>query len=452
MMTSNIKTQLFDLVGSAKNSKTSQSQKSSESDFANIMDSSVKSKDAGQEAANKKSPNVGEGKTPTKDTFAKVQQEVIKDSGLKAIGATEGKNLLGEETEDISFSNVENLIAALQDTIQNQLGISEEELEKAMETLGLTMLDLLNPDNLKQVLLQVKGTDDVSEFLTNEDLSDTLKQLTEAVNNTAEEFPITKEQVKQFLDEMKSQENPEEFPEVSVPFESADTQKHFVEKHDVSKDNSQVTTENAAKTTVEVVKTYTEGQSAASDNTSDGKEKETQMATSLESFIQNLATKGNEGAGFAEEVAKIRQMQDITDQITTQIKVFIKPEQTSMEIQLNPEHLGRINLSVVAKDGILTAQFQTQNELTKEAIESQLHILRENLNNQGLKVEAIEVTVSNFNFAGSDQAASDTAKQQNQPGNRGRFFEGPETVEDEKVEASSLGILEQATNSVDYTA
>jgi flagellar hook-length control protein FliK len=453
-MTANLKTQLFDLVGSGQNNKVSKNQKSSGSDFANIMDNSVKSKDSVQEAnAPKETINKNQGSV--KSDFDKIQQEINKNAVLSSTG-TEGSVSTNEiepladgsvNVDNISFINIEDFITALQNSIQEQLGISEEELEKAMETLGLTMLDLLNPINLKQLVLQVKGAEDLSEFLTNEDLANTLNQLSEAINSAADDFGVTKEQVEQYLDNINGQANADEFVIAPTSVENSN-EEISADEFNVTKDSSAVASENS--TTVEVYKTDTKGEQAASDNT--GNKDETTGKTSLESFIQNLAVKGNEGTmSFAEEVSNIRQMQDITTQIIEQIKVFIKPEQTSMEIQLNPEHLGKVNLSVVAKDGILTAQFQTQNEIAKEAIESQLHILRENLNQQGLKVEAIEVTVSNFDFTGSDQAAGDAQKQQEKSGNRGRFFEGTDVIEDEKIESSSLDILEQATNSVDYT-
>ncbi|BCJ95244.1 hypothetical protein acsn021_28130 [Anaerocolumna cellulosilytica] len=455
-MTANLKTQLFDLAGSGQNNKVSMNQKSSGNDFAGIMDNSVKSKDVLREtvAATKKT-FINKSQVPAKSDFNKIQQEVNKNTVLSSTG-TEGLVLAGEidpladgKMDNIAFSNIEDFIAALQNSIQEQLGISKEELEKAMETLGLTMLDLLNPDNLKQLVLQVKGAEDISEFLTNEELADTLKQLSETVKSVTDDFGVTKEQVEQYLDSINNQEKQDEYIIAPTTLENPDEESSAKELN-ATKDSSETAATSGNGTSVEVYKTDSQGQNTASDNT--GNKEEAAAETSLESFIQNLAVKGSEGlAGFEEEVSNSRQIQDITTQIIEQIKVFIKPEQTSMEIQLNPEHLGKVNLSVVAKDGILTAQFQTQNEIAKEAIESQLHILRENLNQQGLKVEAIEVTVANFNFTGSDQAAGDTQKHQEKSGNRGRLFEGSEAIEEEKIENSSLDSLEQATNSVDYT-
>jgi flagellar hook-length control protein FliK len=72
-------------------------------------------------------------------------------------------------------------------------------------------------------------------------------------------------------------------------------------------------------------------------------------------------------------------MKEIVNQIVDKIKVVIKPEATSMEIQLNPENLGKVNLSVISKNGQLTAHFTTESQAAKEALESQMQTLKETL-------------------------------------------------------------------------
>lgn len=64
----------------------------------------------------------------------------------------------------------------------------------------------------------------------------------------------------------------------------------------------------------------------------------------------------------------------------------------------------------MASDLILTASFITQTQAAKEAIESQIQVLKENLEAQGLKVEAVEVTVSNFGFDQSGQMEGQNSK------------------------------------------
>ena len=89
---------------------------------------------------------------------------------------------------------------------------------------------------------------------------------------------------------------------------------------------------------------------------------------------------------------------DLIDQIAKNVRVSVSGLETSMEMQLNPEHLGKIYLNITEKEGAVRAQIMTQNTVVKEALETQLVELRQSLNQQGIKVDAIEVTVSTHEF------------------------------------------------------
>ena len=52
----------------------------------------------------------------------------------------------------------------------------------------------------------------------------------------------------------------------------------------------------------------------------------------------------------------------------------------------------------------MTANFTVQNEEARAALESQIISLRENLEQRNLKVDAVEVSVSDFTFSQSGQA------------------------------------------------
>lgn len=67
-------------------------------------------------------------------------------------------------------------------------------------------------------------------------------------------------------------------------------------------------------------------------------------------------------------------------------------------MQLYPEHLGRIQINVVAKEGVMTASIVAETESAKQAIEAGLLNLREAMDQQELKVESIEVMVSTTAF------------------------------------------------------
>ena len=85
---------------------------------------------------------------------------------------------------------------------------------------------------------------------------------------------------------------------------------------------------------------------------------------------------------------------------------------TELNMQLNPENLGTVHLNVAAKNGQITAQLITQNESVQAALEAQIAMVKESLEAQGVKVEAIEVTVSSHGFEQNLEQGNDSNQQQ----------------------------------------
>ena len=77
----------------------------------------------------------------------------------------------------------------------------------------------------------------------------------------------------------------------------------------------------------------------------------------------------------------------------------------------NPEHLGKIYLEITSKDGTVSAHLTAQNEVVKEALESQIADLKQNMNQAGVKVDAVEVTVGGHEF---EKNLEQNAKQEEQ--------------------------------------
>ena len=82
--------------------------------------------------------------------------------------------------------------------VAEELGVSEEEVLAAMETLGLTMVDLLNADNMTQLVLAVKG-EDMLALMTDEGLYHSLQNLltmvSEAVDQIGEKMELSPEEL-----------------------------------------------------------------------------------------------------------------------------------------------------------------------------------------------------------------------------------------------------------------
>jgi 2',3'-cyclic-nucleotide 2'-phosphodiesterase (5'-nucleotidase family) len=167
-----------------------------------------------------------------------------------------------------------------------------------------------------------------------------------------------------------------------------------------------------------------------------------------------------------EQVARARQqeMVEIVRQITEQIRVNISSDVTSMELTLHPASLGNVQLTVLQDaTGKLVAQFAVENETVRQAIEGQMSQLQQRLDEQGVKIEAVEVTLASHGFESSmngqntgQQADEQRDEQVRAAGPRGRRsinlddLDPAEELEEEARIAAEM--MAANGNTVDYTA
>lgn len=183
---------------------------------------------------------------------------------------------------------------------------------------------------------------------------------------------------------------------------------------------------------------------------------ETPVQTMM-SFVENMVQAANSDVEQVQQPVNLQQMIDIVNQVVERIQSSLQDETTTLEMQLNPERLGKMLLSVSSKEGVMTASFTVQNAEAKAALESQMITLRENLEQKNLKVDAVEVSVSDFTFTQSGGA--DTGDQKNyQQGNgkRSRFrFETDDEEDEDQMETAQTvrrSIMPDSGSSVDFTA
>ncbi len=177
-----------------------------------------------------------------------------------------------------------------------------------------------------------------------------------------------------------------------------------------------------------------------------------QQAGVQNAALQNVQAK-QAAAGWSADT------QDIMRQIMDYMKIQVKPDVTSLEMQLHPASLGTLQIHVASKGGVLTANFVAQNEAVKAALESQMVQLKDNFAQQGVKVEAIEVTVQTHQFEGNLEQGQRGSGNQNPSGRRPR---SRRITPDESLATEALsGAQEQGRlaqmpgavgSTVDYTA
>ena len=409
----------------------------------------------------------------------------------------------GNSVNSLNQKSIDKVNEKIADEVKDVLGIDDDTFANAMTSLGLSPLDLLESNNLAKLVLFVNGSSDFTDLLTDENMMNQLNELSDILGNLNWE-DLTGMSKSDFLEEVedfnaKSQTGSDVFKEdapalaqeiavdaadsgntsenVSAEEESAtNTNNVSTEKKSVQGETTVNTSDNSSDTKVEVSVTKSEEsssqQSSYSSQSEDDMSEVTHDQTISEDdvttdnqhtvrndFIQNLNQAVNDTVQVAKpESVRMQQMVDIVNQVVEKIKVSIGTESTSMEMQLNPEHLGKLLLNVSSKNGVMTAVFSVQSEEAKAALESQMYTLRENLELRELKVDAVEVNVSDFDFSHSDQQTmnGDQSKADNGNGRQMKFeFDdesSEEAVSNEEKEAVRKQVMRDNGSQIDFTA
>lgn len=113
------------------------------------------------------------------------------------------------------------------------------------------------------------------------------------------------------------------------------------------------------------------------------------------SFQQNLDNQigaNQKVEGNAAQTNQARETYNVPQQIVEQAKLLQRGTDSQMIIKLNPEHLGQLSLKVsVNGNGSVTATFHTDNAQVRAILETTMTQLRQQLDEQGIKVDNVEV-------------------------------------------------------------
>ncbi len=423
--------------------KVSNHKKDSSNDFAQIMENRSHSSD-----------NMREDKVES-GTYTKLTD----DSNRIKLSAN------NQDTDLSDVKDTDELEADIMEVLQTSFGLSEQDLLDIMQQMGIAPMDLLggidsltgqyqfiDMDQLKDFVMNVYGVDDESAILTSDILNGQLESLTESLTQViGEELSLdmnNETQVQEWLqDHMVVNDD-------VVSTANRDNQTFTDEMVEVIVDEPTQMVSDVSKGTMNMqsgqdnsnANNSTTTETIVTDTTVPETSEESTPVNMAELFVQHLNDAVKE---VTTQVIQGVDGRNIVDQIVNHIRIRIIPQSTSMELVLNPEHLGRVNVNVSTSEGVTQATLTVQNQVAKEAIESQIVTLRETFEEKGLKVESIEVNVSEFGFKKDDDTSGQKQPKQTSKGNRSRrlslsFDESTEEiVEKEKS---------QGDNVIDYTA
>jgi len=109
------------------------------------------------------------------------------------------------------------------------------------------------------------------------------------------------------------------------------------------------------------------------------------------------------------------QQNEIYDQVAKNLESFRRIGKNRIEIQLEPESLGKVKLNLKVEDGRVSVQFKVDSSLVKGQLEQSIHLLKNNFLKQGYNVDHIQVETNNHDTAFRQQG---NPQQQQQHGNQ----------------------------------
>ena len=473
--------------------------------------------------------NIGKSEQSTKeisfaDTFMKtnevnlnkdVTSDVSKTKTVVATNAGSNKNIKtaeasGQETESLDEEKIKDLAEEISeitnqivDKIKSEFEVTDEEIEEAMEVLGLTIADLTKPTELRNLLMELTGTTDSIELLTNVELYDSVKEVTDFASNlfteVAKDFSLSTEQLTEMINtesfeealnevnvsvktneaeaeveadaEVVSEVTVDKTTEPALAFENSD-KANANETKPVESNNSNeseevpIDTEKKAPDKIEKPESFTQSnlmndeamnvrsENRKSFNFDSSKNQEFTFNQTQAVTNQTVNTVGD----IVETVTSYTTGADtdnIMRQVTDYVKVHISEDVTKMEIELHPASLGTVNMQINSQNGQITAHLTVQNELVKSVLETQMIKLQETFDEQGTKVSAIEVTVAEYSLnSQSDNNYSEERNGRNYGSkkkgiNLNEIGSLDELDEEEQLEAK---VMEMNGSSVNYTA
>lgn len=369
-----------------------------------------------------------------------VEETDIEQAGSDNVKEQDTINVLDEKlTDDVSLidkpdniifnkqeeADIVNALELILQQIRQVLGVEDVQIQESMQNLEMTSIDLINPEKIAQLVADLSGEESTIGFIADENMYNSLQELTASVETILDELVsktgLEKESILEGLDvpielfdkditqdlqidqvvetedtdiidmavENKVENDFEVVSEVKA-FETKESEDINSKSLNIEKNSTEGITQN--DTTVEISKTDdSEADSDKSTESGNDNLSGNGQAQGFNSDLENIEALTTDNDAVLDEKAG-------TEAIIRQLADFVKinsgKEITEMELQLHPASLGTVNVQLATKGGNITAQFTTENETVRAAIEAQATQLQLDLEEQGIKIDAIEVTVA----------------------------------------------------------
>ena len=363
-----------------------------------------------------------------------------------------------EPTEEQMCAAMEEVINQIKEFIVDKFGVSEEELESTMMDLEISDVQLLDANALTKLVMKLDKVELPSDVLTNPEFSKDLKELLNQVEQIKNEN-LGSDKVTEYVPELEAKEvdlETTEHMEVEVDTETV-VEEAVVEDEDVQVEENVVDDEEVQVEENNIVQkevVTTENFEGEANQQMEHKNDKPEKMEVEDTVNINAVRPEDFAARLTEDLsAKVGERQAITivRQVVEQVSMQTKQGMTTMELQLYPAHLGRVVVQLVSKDGNVTAQITAETEAAKNALEGQLTLLKENLVNQGVRIENVEVTIASHAF---EQNMQGEKQSDEQPGGKNHGRRAARILDEGlNIEAEEAPeIIDVMGNTVSYSA
>lgn len=381
----------------------------------------------------------------------------------------------------------------VKDAIKDELDVTDEQIEKAMEDLGLQFLDLTDQSNLAALVTKLSGSEDSASLL----VSDAFPQIVLKVNDLAgglqEDLGISMEDLQQMAELVttdveeagttdnlhepaKATEGTEETMQKTEDVKDTVVAEEAIEQVEIPTEETIEPTKTdetdelvtAGSKDVTTEKQTDQGQEDATDQDTDAflkQQTKTEIHPTQDLTPMQAESPITEFASHMEPTVELPtgesvSVQSIIDQIVEASRTTMDGDKTTVEMLLHPEGLGKVLMEVTEENGQVKAHIYTQNEQVKEALENQMFQLKEQMNQSQTKVQSVEISVGTHEFERNLEAGQQNQEQgqegQNQRPKKMRNLnmndlddlQGLMTQEEELV----TKMMRDQGNTVNYTA
>lgn len=424
------------------------SQDSFGTDFSKVMNASLQNRNSGKTDSFGVSGNTAKGTAVVKQDNNVAKQNkttVVNNSATTTVN------------DDNLKEDVAQAVSDIKDKIKETMDVSDEDIENAMEQLGIGIVDLLDPQSVTDLVIALSGNSDSLEFLTDAsavaNLEDIINTVDEVTQNLTETYNIDITSVKDIVKDFQNDSDEAVASEQPVNKQITDYQD--------DKQNEKAVTEDTKESITDVIAEKTEVKSEAAFTDEKKNDSDTHLQDKNNDGIEKITSDMTQSIqkAFSEvvdETSAVNEV-DIVRQVVEQIKVTTTQQLSSIEVMLNPENLGKVHVAVTAKQGIVTAQLTAQNEQVKAALENQMTALKEQFNNQGVKVEAVEITVQSHGFESEQNLEGNNSNQAQQEKKSHRkldlsSLEGLDESDMTSEEIRAKDVIVNGNSSVEYSA